>query len=300
MRKAKVKVILAMLIFGTVGLFVKQIPLASSGIAFYRGLLGSLFLMIVLISKKDKISWNGLKQNAKILFFSGVAIGLNWILLFESYRYTTLSNATLSYYFAPLFVLLVSPVVLKEKLTAVKVGCILLALIGMYLIVGKSPVISGEYNHPLGILYGIGAAAFYASLILLNKFLKGLSGLESTMIQLAVASAILLPYVMLTEGSGLFHIPIHSLPYLLILGIVHTGIGYTFYFSAMQDLKGQTVAILSYIDPISAVFISALLLNENMSLIQLVGGIFILGAAFVSKWPLPERKTLQIKAKERR
>lgn len=299
MRKAKAKVIAAMLIFGSVGLFVKQIPLASSEIAFYRGLLGSLFLLLILVTKQADVSWNSLKQNAKILFFSGTAIGLNWILLFEAYRYTTISNATLSYYFAPLFVLLVSPIVLKEKLTAMKLGCIFLALAGMYLIVEKGAVISGAYNHPLGILYGIGAAVFYASLILLNKFLKGLSGLESTLIQLTIASVVLLPYVLITEGSGLFHISASSLPYLLILGIVHTGMAYAFYLSAIQELKGQTVAILSYIDPISAVFISALLLNERMTLLQIVGAVFILSAAFVSEW-IPKRKTQPIKMKEKR
>lgn len=283
MVKAKVKVIAAMLIFGTIGLFVKNIDLASSEIALYRGFFGSLFLILVLGLKKERLSWEKSKKNPGVLFYSGAAIGLNWILLFEAYRYTTISNATLSYYMAPLFVVLASPFILKEKLTALKTGCVFLALMGMYLIVEKGGMNGLGYNHTLGIAYGIGAALLYASVILATKFLKNMASLEITIIQLMTASLVLAPYVFLKEGMNILSISMSSFVYLLLLGIVHTGIAYALYFSAMQNLKGQTIAILSYIDPISAVILSTLFLNERMTIVQIIGGFFILSAAFLSE-----------------
>ncbi|WP_034549549.1 DMT family transporter [Carnobacterium funditum] len=283
MAKARAKVITAMLIFGTIGLFVKNIELTSSEIALYRGFFGSMFLLLVLAIKKKRLSWGNSKENAAILFYSGTAIGLNWILLFEAYRYTTISNATLSYYMAPLFVVLASPFILKEKLNGVKISCVFLAFIGMYFIVDRSTVNGLGYNHSLGIMYGIGAALLYASVILATKFLRNSASLETTIIQLMTASIVLAPYVFLKEGSNLLSISGTSLVYLLFLGVVHTGIAYALYFSAIQVLKGQTIAILSYIDPISAVLLSTLFLSERMTMVQLIGGFFILSAAFLSE-----------------
>lgn len=283
MVKAKVKVIAAMLIFGTIGLFVKNIDLTSSEIALYRGFFGSLFLILVLGLKKERLSWEKSKKNAGVLFYSGAAIGLNWILLFEAYRYTTISNATLSYYMAPLFVVLASPFILKEKLTALKTACVFLAIMGMYLIVEKGGINGLGYNHTLGIAYGIGAALLYASVILATKFLRNMASLEITIIQLMTASLVLAPYVFLKEGMNILSVSMSSFVYLLFLGIVHTGIAYALYFSAMQNLKGQTIAILSYIDPISAVILSTLFLNERMTVVQIIGGFFILSAAFLSE-----------------
>lgn len=299
MAKAKMKVITAMLIFGTIGLFVKNIPLASSEIALYRGFFGSTFLLFVLVLNKKQLSWKNIKGNATILFYSGTAIGLNWIFLFEAYRYTTISNATLSYYMAPLFVVLASPFILKEKLTGLKIGCVLLAAVGMYFIVEKGTVNGAGYSHSLGILYGVGAALLYASVILATKFLKNITSLETTIVQLMTASLVLSPYVFLKEGVNIGSISRTSFVYLLLLGIVHTGLAYALYFSAMQVLKGQTVAILSYIDPISAVILAMVFLNERMTMIQFIGGFFILSAAFISESSIIEKIKLSYSVKRK-
>lgn len=299
MAKAKMKVITAMLIFGTIGLFVKNIPLASSEIALYRGFFGSTFLLFVLVLNKKQLSWKNIKENAAILFYSGTAIGLNWIFLFEAYRYTTISNATLSYYMAPLFVVLASPFILKERLTGLKIGCVLLAVVGMYFIVDKGIANGVGYSHSLGILYGIGAALLYASVILATKFLKNITSLETTIVQLMTASLVLSPYVFLKEGVNISSISSTSFVYLLLLGIVHTGLAYALYFSAMQVLKGQTVAILSYIDPISAVILATIFLNERMTMVQLIGGFFILSAAFLSESGVVEKMKLTRSVKNR-
>lgn len=280
----KIKIITAMLIFGSIGAFVKGINLSSSEIAFLRGVIGSLFLLFASILIKQKFSFKSIKENSKLLILSGAAVGLNWILLFQAYKYTTVSNATLSYYFAPIFVIISAPFVLKEKLTTLKVSCILVAMTGLFLILnsgGQSG--GGSYNHIVGILYGLSAAVFYASVILMNKFIKDLSGFETTVVQLIAATLVLSPYVFFKGDMTLSALGWDSIIFILILGIVHTGIAYFLYFTSLKELKGQTIAILSYIDPISAVIIAVIFLSESMTIIQMLGGVLILSSTFLSE-----------------
>lgn len=282
--KGKMRLIITMLIFGSIGVFVKKIELSSSEIAFLRGVIGSLFLLAACLLVKHKPSLNALKQNALLLLLSGGAIGLNWIFLFESYRYTTISNATISYYFAPIFVMILAPWVLKEKLTSVKIGCIITAMIGLFLIVNPGAGdAGGSQNHAIGIVYGLLAAALYASVILMNKFIKNLSGFETTLVQLMAASIVLLPYILWQGDLHFAGLNTTSIIFILILGIVHTGLAYFLYFTSIQNLKGQTIAVLSYIDPISAVIIAAIFLRESMTFIQIIGGVLILGSTFLSE-----------------
>jgi drug/metabolite transporter (DMT)-like permease len=280
----KVKLLSAMLIWGSIGLFVKKIELSSSELAFLRGVIGSVFLLAVSLLIKHKVSFKALKENALLLILSGGAVGLNWIFLFESYRYTTISNATISYYFAPVFVMLLAPWVLKEKLSSVKIGCILTAMVGLFLIVQNGPAgATGSYNHALGILYGLLAAAFYASVVLMNKFIKNIAGFELTLVQLIAAAIVLLPYIGWRGQLSFTGLTSSSIIFILILGIVHTGVAYYLYFTSIQQLKGQTIAVLSYIDPISAIIFAAIFLSESMTAVQIIGGILILGSTFFSE-----------------
>jgi RarD protein len=273
--------ITSMLIFGSIGLIVRGIPLTSAQIALIRGVIGSLFLIIAGLIMKRKPPLKAIKKNFAYLLLSGAALGFNWILLFEAYRNTTITNATLSYYLAPVIVLFISPFVLKERLTIKKTLCMLTSVIGMFLVIwtrGEGSIYSEEI---LGIGFGLGAAVLYAMVIIFNKLIKGMSGLETTIIQLTMASLILTPYVLL-QGS----IPIQALDtkvviLLVLVGLLNTGVAYLLYFSSIQKLESQTVAILSYIDPVSAVAMSAIFIGEKISAIQLLGGVLILGGAFI-------------------
>ena len=279
---AKLRNITAMLIFGTIGLFVKNIELSSSEIALTRGFIGGVTLILATIFLKKKISFEAIKNNLYLLIFSGLAVGLNWIFLFQGYKYTSISNATLSYYFAPVFVTILAPFILKEKLTLSKFLCVLMALVGMFCIVGVDGINGG--SDLIGIVYGLLAAGFYASVILMNKFLKGIDSIEITVIQLISATITLLPYVLYVEGLAILSVSSVSIPYILILGIVHTGIAYLLYFSSLQGLKGQTIAVLSYIDPVFAIIISAIILKEQLGVLQIIGGVLILGSSFLSEF----------------
>lgn len=271
-----------MIIFGTMGLIVRYIDLSSSETALLSSSIGFLFLVFVFFMMKKTIPWKLVKANAYILLFSGIALGGNWIFLYQSYAHTTLTNATLGYYFAPVFVMVLSPLVLKEALPIKKVVCIGVAIIGMLLIVGNGVSASGTEDL-LGIFFGLLAAACYAALMLLNKFIRHMGRLEITIIQLGITALLLLPYVFLTEGFGVFGVSRSSVPFIIILGIVNTGIGFWLFFSGMEKLKGQSIAMLSYVDPFVAILISAVILREHMTLVQILGGALLLGSTFISE-----------------
>ncbi|QPQ36632.1 MULTISPECIES: DMT family transporter [unclassified Lysinibacillus] len=280
--QSKIQFILSMIIFGTIGLVVRNIDLSSSERALLSSLIGCLFLTVLFFMMKKKISWQLMKSNASILLFSSIALGGNWVFLYQSYDHTTIANATLGYYFAPVFVMILSPIILKEQLSLKKVVCILVAIMGLVLIVGEG-VSASKTDDLLGLFYGLVAAAFYAALLLLNKFIKGMEKLELTIIQLGTTAIFLMPYVLLTSGFGMFNVSRASIPFIFILGIFNTGIGFWLFFSGMEKLKGQSIAMLSYVDPFVAILISALVLQEQMTMLQMLGGALLLASTFMSE-----------------
>ncbi|MGG0413379.1 DMT family transporter [Peribacillus simplex] len=280
--KSKIQFILSMIIFGTMGLVVKYIDLSSSETAFLSSSIGCIFLVFVFFIMKKSIPWKLVKGNASTLFLSAIALGGNWIFLYQSYDHTTLANATLGYYFAPVFVMVLSPFVLKELLPIKKIVCIGIAILGMLLIIGNGISASGK-DDLLGILFGLVAAAFYAALMLLNKFIRNMGMLEITIIQLGTTALLLFPYVLFTEGFGILEVSRSSIPFIILLGVVNTGIGFWLFFSGMLKLKGQSIAMLSYVDPFVAILISAVILQEKMTIVQIIGGTLLLGSTFISE-----------------
>ena len=280
--KARSQFIGAMVMFGTIGIFVRHIPLSSSVIAVSRGIIGTLFLLLLTRLRKKKLDFAAIRRNIVLLLISGACIGVNWILLFESYRYTTVATATLCYYMAPIFVILAAPLLVHEKLTVKKLLCVAAAMVGMVLVSGVLETGISSLSEIKGICCGVGAAAFYASVILMNKKFKDISAYDRTILQLAQASVVLLPYTLLTESVALGDLTPTAILMLLFVGVFHTGLTYVLYFGSMQDLSAQNIALFSYIDPIVAIILSALLLQEPFTLFSLIGAVLILGAALVS------------------
>lgn len=271
----RMMLIASMAIFGTLGPFVRNISVSSGELALYRAIMATGLVGVFLIVTKQKIPFEKIKKEVPLLLASGVAMGINWILLFEAYKHTTISVATLSYYFAPVIVTVVCPLLFKEKLTGKQIVCFIMSTLGIVMITGIGDM--GGGNNIIGILFGLGAAVFYATVILLNKFIKNVEGLHRTFMQFIAAVVTLIPYVMLTSGVTLGGMDGVGWINLLIVGLVHTGITYCMYFSSLKELPGQKVAILSYIDPLVAVVISVTVLGETMTLWQVIGGLLILG-----------------------
>lgn len=278
--------IISMIIFGTLGIFVSFIPLSSAIIVMVRAIIGTVFIGSFMLCSHQRLHWNTLRQNAALLLCSGIALGLNWTLLFEAYRYTTVAVATLCYYMAPVFLMLLSPFVLKESMTKRKALCILVAVAGVAMVSGTAGGASVR-----GIALGFGAAALYCSIMLMNQKMHNLSPMETTFIQLFISALIITPYALISSGAGnpeslaiLWMSILRQLPLLAIVGIVHTGIAYTLFFSSVNVLPSQTVAVFSYIDPVLAVLLSSLVLRQPVTALQILGAGLLLGASFVSEW----------------
>lgn len=273
--------ILAMLIFGTIGIFVRYIPLPSSVIAVGRGIIGTAFLFLFIKGKGIPISWPDIRQNLLLLCLSGAALCGNWTFLFEAYRYTSIATATLCYYMAPIIVILVSPIFLKEKLTARKLLCVLTALAGMVLVSGIGQ--EGGSANMTGVFFGLCAACCYASIVIFNKKIKPMAAYDKTIVQLGLGALLLMPYVLLTENVAALDASPFSLAMFLVVGIVHTGFAYVFYFGSMHSLKAQTIALFSYLDPIFAILLSAVVLGEPLGMTSIIGAVLVLGSTLVSE-----------------
>lgn len=265
-----------MVVFGTLGLFTRQIALSSGALALCRAVLAAALILLYFAVTGRRINIRGIGKELPLLFLSGAAMGINWILLFQAYRYTTISAATLSYYFAPVLVTVLCPFLFHEKLSGKQILCFVMSTLGLILITGIGNLSQGG-SHLLGVLCGLLAAAFYAAVILLNKFIRQVEGIQRTLLQFFAAILVLIPYVAAEGGLQLSALSGTGLLCLLIVGLFHTGITYCLYFSALKDLRGQEAAILSYIDPLVAVFVSVLLLGEQLTVLQAAGGLLILG-----------------------
>lgn len=282
---AKGKVILAMLIWGSISIFVRNIKMSSLELAGFRALIGSMVLIVVGLVIGQPFQKAQIKKMLSLLVISGVAISINWIFLFQSYRYTTVPIATLSYYFAPVMVILLSPFILKEKLTLLKGICVIVAMVGMvFILLSNQEVSPNGYQHLLGIGYGLMAAALYAAVMLMNKFIRGLSGFESTIIQLLSAAVVLLGYIFFFGEFALEEMNGFSWGLVAVLGVIHTGVAYLLFFSALPKLSSQSAALLSYVDPISAMVFSAVFLGEAMTVMQVFGGILVLGSTALCEY----------------
>ena len=273
---ARAMLVLSMAVFGTLGPFVRNISVASGELALYRAVLAATLIGIFLLVTKQSIPFGKIKRELPLLLLSGVAMGFNWILLFEAYKYTTVSVATLSYYFAPVIVTLVCPLLFHEKMGKKQWICFGMSTLGIVLITGIGDL-GGGSDHLRGIGFGLGAACLYATVVLVNKFIKEVEGIHRTFLQFLAAIAVLAPYVAATGGVTLGGLNAVGWVCLFVVGFVHTGITYCMYFSALKDLPGQKAAILSYIDPLVAVVISVTVLGEPMTAMQLIGGAMILG-----------------------
>lgn len=270
----------AMLVFGTIGLFVKNIGFPSSFISFARALTGSIFIALFMLFSGHGLDKKSVLKNLKLLIPSGIAMAFNWICLFEAYRFTGVSVGTLCYYMAPVIVVILSPVFLKEKLTAINVTSVLAAVVGAVLISG---VVSGSAKSAKGILLGLAAAALYSTVVMINKFVKNLSPIETTFVQLLTAAVTMIPYILMTEDITTFVFDRRSVIFTLIVGVFHTGIVYMIYFSSVQKIPAQTTAVFSYIDPVTAIILSAVVLGERLDAVQLIGTFLILAATLFNE-----------------
>lgn len=277
---SKLKNLLSMAIFGTVGIVRVYLPFTSAFIAFVRGAVGAVFLFLYRILKKQPLKLSFPKKEWILLIISGALIGLNWILLFESYKFTGVAVATVCYYMAPIILIPAGAIFLKEKITPKKVCCIFTALLGVAFISG---IFVEKIKGIKGIILALCAATLYAFVIIVNKKIKTDAAPDRTVVQLAIAALTVMPYALAAEPFKIGLFTVKAIILLLVLGIVHTGLAYVLYFGSITKLPAQTVAMYSYTDPLVAVILSAIILKEPFSVFTAIGAVLVIGSAMVSE-----------------
>lgn len=280
--KSYIALVASMLMFGTLGIVRRYIPLSSAMLAMCRGVLGSVFLLVFVLVRGGKLKLPECRTALRLVL-TGAIMGLNWMLLFEAYNYTTVAAATMCYYMQPTIVILLSPLVFRERLGAKRLACAGAAIVGMLFVSGVLSGGAGQMQDIRGIIFGLGAAVFYATVIILNKKVVVEDVYAKTIIQLAGAALVMIPYVLITEGVPELALTPADIGLVLLVGVVHTGVTYALYFGSMQRLRAQTVAVLSYIDPVFALLLSAAVLHESLTPLGIVGAVLIIGSAIISE-----------------
>ena len=281
-RKARLQLIFTMLLFGTIGTLSRFIDMPSSVIALGRAFFSVLTIILILALRRQKLDWDDIKRNIGWLTLSSVFMCCNWVCQFEAFKYTTIAVSTLCYYMQPVFYILAAAIVIKEKLSPRKLVCVAVAFCGMIFVSGVLQ--TGFHISELkGVLFGIAGGFFYAMVVLINKYMKDISPVNTTIMQMALVSLIMLPYSAATGGLAAARVTTVGIICLIVLGALHTGIAYIISFDAVNKLSAQTVGILSYIDPVEAVLLSAFFLKEPLTIWTIIGAVMILGATAVSE-----------------
>lgn len=273
------KMILAMTIFGSIGIFVHEIGLPPAIIACIRAIVGTAFLAIILGFYNHRSNFASFRKNAVPIILSGVALAFNWIFLFEAYRNTSIPVATVCYNLAPVFVLILSPIILRERITILNVACTLGSLAGAVLISG---VLTNDAANRVGVTYAILAAVLYCAVMILNKKISGISSLDNSFYQMAVASVVTVIYSVLTVDMTTVTFSGNVGWMLLLLGILHTAIAYSLTFSASKRMTAQAWGVLSYLEPATAIVLAFVILKQNLTSIEILGTIMIFGFAIIN------------------
>ncbi len=277
--KERIKFIIATILYGTIGLFLRFVELPSEAVALYRGILGAGFILLYLLARRQRPDARAIRKNILWLLLSGAGLGLNWIFLFAAYVNTTVAIASLCNYMAPIFIIILTPFVLGEKLDMRKIPCILAALVGIVLVSG---VVEGGIVGPLGVAFGLAGACCFVGIVFCNRKLSDISSFDRAFVQLAVSAVTVLPYVMIKNG-GLPLPDLKSGMIVLMLGVLQTGVAYCLYFSGMAKLPVQSVAILGYIEPVVSVLCSVIFLREPLGWYGGIGAALIIAAAAISE-----------------
>ena len=268
----------ALLLFGTLGLFVRQAHVAGDVLAFLRTLIGAAFLGVLLLLQRHHIQKIGGRQLLYVLL-SAAFLGFNWVFLFEAYVAATISIATVIYYTAPLLALLAAVFLFHESVTLRIVLGIVLTMGGLLCITQ----VTGTAVQLKGILFAAAAALCYAGVLLTNQFLHDIDGLYFTFLQLLCSAGILFVYLLLEGRIHLIpELPAASWPWIMCIAVVHTGVAYALYFTSLHHLTSSQAAVGSYLDPCIALLLSIFLLREPSTLMQGIGIAAIVGGIIIS------------------
>ena len=281
----RIKLVLVMIIWGSLGVFTRSIPLSALSLAFLRALIALPVLFVVMKMKKaDKVKWQLLIP----YLISGVLLGFGWLTLFYGFKHTSLSSAVMIYNMCPVYVMIFAPLVLKETISKIQIAVIFISFLGLLLIVGHNLLEGYEY---MGLALSAISGMLYATIVLINRSIKvRVDNQTATFVQIFTAMIVLLPFVLI-DGNILTVVDLdaRAVTYTILLGILHTSVAYTMFFSLYTHMKSVEIVSYSYLEPLFGILFSVIFVGETLTLPQIIGGILILGSAYIGEM-LKDRK----------
>lgn len=272
----RIKLALVMIIWGSLGVFTRSIPLSALSMAFLRAFIALPVLFLVMkIKKAERVKLQLLKP----YMISGILLGFGWLTLFYGFKHTSIASAVMIYNMCPVYVMIAAPLILKETISKIQIGVILISFLGLFLIVSHN--LSEGYGS-MGLLLSAVSGMLYAAIVLINRSIKVRADNQTaTFVQILTAMIVLLPFVIF-EGNILTVVSLDKLAvfYTILLGILHTGIAYTMFFSLYEHMKSVEIVSYSYLEPLFGILFSVIFLGETLTLPQMIGGAMILGSTF--------------------
>ncbi|HBE80196.1 MAG TPA: EamA family transporter [Firmicutes bacterium] len=281
----RIKLVLVMVIWGSLGVFTRSIPLSALSLAFLRAFIALPVLFVVMKMKKaDKVKLSLLKP----YFISGVLLGFGWLTLFYGFKHTSISSAVMIYNMCPVYVMILAPLVLKETISKIQIAVIFSSLLGLCLIIGHN-VLEG-YGY-MGMVLSAVSGMLYAAIVLINRSIKvRVDNQIATFVQIFTAMIVLLPFVLI-DGNivTVVNLDTRAVIYIILLGILHTGIAYTLFFSLYANMKSVEIVSYSYLEPLFGILFSVIVIGEKLMILQIIGGVLILGSTYIGEM-LTDRK----------
>lgn len=275
----KIKLVLVMIIWGSLGVFTRSIPLSALSLAFLRAFIALPVLFVVMKMKKvDKVKWQLLMP----YLISGVLLGFGWLTLFYGFKHTSISSAVIIYNMCPVYVMIFAPLVLKETISKIQIGVIFASFIGLFLIVGHNLLEGYGY---MGLALSAVSGMLYATIVLINRSIKvRVDNQVATFVQILTSMMVLLPFVLM-DGDiiRVVNLDPMAITYTILLGILHTGVAYTIFFSLYEHMKSVEIVSYSFLEPLFGILFSVIFVGETLTFVQIVGGFLILGSTYIGE-----------------
>lgn len=275
----KIKLALVMIIWGSLGVFTKSIPLSALSLAFLRASIALPVLLVAMkMNKAGKVEWARLKP----YLVSGVLLGFGWLTLFYGFKHTSISSAVIIYNMCPVYVMIAAPLILKESISKLQIAVILCSFLGLFLIVGHN--VSEGYGY-MGMALSAISGMIYAAIVLINRGIKcRVDNQTATLVQIFTAMLVLLPFVLM-EGNILtvVNLDTRAIVFTILVGILHTGVAYTLFFSLYAHMKSVEIVSYSYLEPLFGILFSVIIVGERLTIMQIIGGLLILGSTYVGE-----------------
>ena len=282
MMAVKIKYLISIILFGTIGFFLRFVTVPTEIVVFFRASIGLLTLLVIMKIRHVSVNRDVVRKRFVPLVLSGICLGLNWVFLFAAYVHTTVAIASLCNYMAPIIVVIVAPFLLSERINGKKIACVFVALAGMVLLSGVLSA-EGSRANPVGVALGLAGAVCFVGLVIFNRKAPEVSFYDRSVVQLGASAVVVLIYAVAMNYKKELTVDLKSVLIILMLGVIHTGVAYCFYFDGMARLPLTTYAILGYFEPVVSVLSSVFLLHEKMTVTGALGTVMIIGAALVSE-----------------